>query len=32
MIQDGELSIEKIARYSGLAIKEVMELAGREGL
>lgn len=27
MIQDGELSIEKVAKYSGLAIKEVEELA-----
>ena len=27
MIQDGILSIEKIAKYSGLAIKEVEELA-----
>ena len=32
MIQDGELSIEKVAKYSGLAIKEVVELAGREEL
>ena len=27
MIQDGELSLEKVAKYSGLAIKEVEELA-----
>ena len=27
MIQDGELSIEKVAKYSGLAIKEVEELS-----
>ncbi len=27
MIRDGELSIEKVAKYSGLAIKEVEELA-----
>ena len=27
MIQDGGLSIEKVAKYSGLAIKEVEELA-----
>ena len=27
MIQDGVLSLEKIAKYSGLAIKEVEELA-----
>lgn len=32
MIQDGELSIEKVAKYSGLALKEVEELAGREEL
>ncbi len=32
MIQDGELSLEKVAKYSGLAIKEVEELAGREEL
>ncbi len=32
MIQDGELSIEKVAKYSGLAIKEVVELTGREEL
>lgn len=27
MIQDGELSIEKVAKYSGLTIEEVEELA-----
>lgn len=27
MLQDGELSIDKIAKYSGLVIKEVEELA-----
>ena len=27
MLQDGELPIEKVAKYSGLAIKEVEELA-----
>lgn len=27
MILDGELSLEKVAKYSGLAIKEVEELA-----
>ena len=27
MIRDGELSIEKVAKYSGLAIKEVEELS-----
>ena len=27
MIQDGELSLEKVAKYSGLAINEVEELA-----
>lgn len=32
MIQDGELSFEKVAKYSGLAIKEVEKLASREGL
>ena len=32
MIQDGVLSMEKIAKYSGLAIKEVEELVDREGL
>ena len=28
MLQDGELSIEKIAKYSGLEIAEVEQLAG----
>lgn len=27
MIQDGELSIEKVAKYSGITIEEVKELA-----
>lgn len=27
MIQDGELSIEKVAKYSGLTVEEVEELA-----
>lgn len=30
MIQDGELSIEKVAKYSGLMIEEVEELAKLE--
>lgn len=28
MLQDGELPIEKIAKYSGLTVAEVEELAG----
>ena len=28
MLQDGELSIDKIAKYSGLAVAEVELLAG----
>ena len=28
MLQDGELSIEKIAKYSGLKVSEVQQLAG----
>ena len=32
MIQDGELPYEKVAKYSGLEIKEVEKLASREGL
>ncbi|MCI9295846.1 MAG: hypothetical protein HFI10_00275 [Lachnospiraceae bacterium] len=32
MIQDGELSFEKVAKYSGLEIKEVEKLASSEGL
>ncbi len=28
MLQDGELSIDKIARYSGLRIEDVEKLAG----
>ena len=32
MIQDGELSFEIVAKYSGLEIKEVEKLASSEGL
>lgn len=32
MIQDGELSFEKVAKYSGLEIKEVEKLASSEGV
>ena len=28
MLQDGELSIDKIAKYSGLEVAEVEQLAG----
>ena len=28
MLQDGELSIDKIAKYSGLRVEDVEELAG----
>lgn len=28
MLQDGELSIDKIAKYSGLDVAEVKQLAG----
>ncbi len=28
MLQDGELSIDKIAKYSGLRIEDVEQLAG----
>lgn len=30
MIEDGELTLEKISKYSGLSLDEVEELAGKK--
>lgn len=32
MLQDGELSIDKIAKYSGLDVAEVEQLAGGQNV